>query len=130
MTTLKERVRMAFAQPPVSFPLMHQEDTSAAVSHRGAVLQTPRENKAALIVTMPGDNTALVRRNTNLLLVLLFAGGWIHGGEAWLTSCLKSAAQSKDVALRYPSTQEGLSYTLLVDKENALVTLTVEEATT
>jgi hypothetical protein len=130
MTTLKERVRIAFAQPPVSFPLMHQEDTNAAVSHRGAVLQTPRDTKAVLIVTMPADSAALVRRNTNLLIVLLLASGWTADGTAWLTSRLKSAAQSKDAALRYPSTQEGLSYTLLVDKGNALVTLTVEEATT
>lgn len=119
--TLQQRVQMAFAMEPPGFPIV--TGSCEAVSHTGAVLQTPTANRATLTCQMPHNNPALVRRNVNLL-VLLGACADLDL-SAWLQA--EFLAVGKKTGRRSVKIENGRRCDLIIDRPHQLTTLTIQQ---
>lgn len=122
--TLRETCKQAFAQAPAGFAW--GADDSQAVSHLGAVLQLHADG-ATLSCTLPPGEPHTIKRNVNLLLLMLLAAGWPRG-NAWLTARLRAATTAPPGRpLQHEMLMRGVRYRLLIDRIHNLVTLRVKD---
>lgn len=125
--TLKADVKRIFSQRPCFF--VWGADDSEAISQGSAVLQCPNAHKAILAAMMPQGNDRIVAYNTTLLVLLLGVAGW-NDGEHWLADRFRRAAKKPggDTFVEQLALPSGnLSVRLIVNRSQALTTLTIEE---
>ena len=123
--TLKEQVKNAFVQAPASF-VFGDDDGQAVSDGQCATLQMISDRRASLVVAITPDE-ALMRRGTNLVLLLLLAAGFGNDAPNWVTLMLSAAQLGQGQGVTETVRRGGRVYVLAIDRVNGLITVMVEE---
>lgn len=118
--TIKQRLLIAFSEPPALFAF-NPHDPFKAVASGTAVLHITSEHAATLNCIGSKDEQHL-RRNAYLLCRFLAVTGWEQGSEAWMTARLREMAQLK-TSKEWTERQRNVRYRLGIDWASGQITL-------